>query len=59
MAKTIEDYKRDYAEAAARGDAAGMKAANDGADAIRRSEGIAEEKATSDINKVASGGTSG
>lgn len=59
MAKTIEDYKRDYAEAAARGDAAGMKAANDGANAIRRSEGIAEEKATSDINKVASGGTSG
>ena len=33
MAKTIEDYKRDYAEAAARGDAAGMKAANDGANA--------------------------
>ena len=59
MAKTIEDYKTYYAEAAARGDAAGMKAANDGANAIRRSEGIAEEKATSDINKVASGGTSG
>ena len=59
MAKTIDDYKKDYADAAARGDAAGMKAANDGANAIRASLGQAQEHATSDINKVASGGTSG
>lgn len=59
MAKTIDDYKKDYAAAAARGDAAGMKAANDGANAIRASQGQSQQYATSDINKVASGGTSG
>lgn len=39
MAKTIADYKKDYAAAQARGDAAGMKAANDGANAIRAANG--------------------
>lgn len=60
MAKTIEDYKKDYAAARARGDAAGMQAANDGANAIRRAQGQAEEKATVDIAKFSSGsGSSG
>jgi hypothetical protein len=52
MAKTIADYKKDYENAKARGDAAGMQAANDGANAIRRSEGKAEEHATADIAKT-------
>lgn len=53
MAKTIDDYKKDYAAARAKGDAAGMQAANDGANAIRKSQGVAEQKATADIAKVA------
>lgn len=57
--KTIDDYKRDYAAAAARGDAAGMKAANDGANAIRTAQGQAAQVASNDIAKVQSGGTSG
>lgn len=52
MAKTIADYKKDYEAARARGDAAGMQAANDGANAIRRAQGLAEEKATQDISNV-------
>ena len=51
MAKTIDDYKREYAAARAKGDAAGMQAANDGANAIRRSQGQAEERADVDIAK--------
>lgn len=51
MAKTIDDYKKDYAAARARGDAAGMQAANDGANAIRRAQGQAEERADVDIAK--------
>lgn len=57
--KTIDDYKKDYAAAAARGDAAGMKAANDGANAIRTAQGQAAQVASNDIAKVQSGGTSG
>lgn len=53
MAKTIEDYKKDYEAAKAAGDAAGMKAANDGANAIRASLGIAAEYANRDIANVA------
>ena len=53
MAKTIEDYKKDYEAAKAAGDAAGMKAANDGANAIRAAQGVAAEYATADIAKVA------
>ena len=52
-AKTIEDYKRDYEAARLAGDAAGMKAANDGANAIRAAQGVAAEYATADIAKVA------
>lgn len=52
-AKTIEDYKRDYEAARLAGDAAGMKAANDGANAIRAAQGMAAEYATADIAKVA------
>jgi len=59
MAKTIEDYKKDYAAAAAAGDAAAMKAANDGANAIRAATGQKAEYATDDINTVANGGVSG
>lgn len=58
MAKTIDDYKKDYDAARLRGDAAGMQAANDGANAIRRQQGVAEQKATSDIASVAARGTS-
>lgn len=53
MAKTIEDYKKDYAAAKAAGDAAGMKAANDGANAIRSANGQKAEYATQDIANVA------
>lgn len=53
MAKTIDDYKKDYDEARKRGDAAGMQAANDGANAIRREQGQAEQKATQDISNTA------
>lgn len=53
MAKTIADYKKDYGDARQRGDAAGMQAANDGANAIRRQQGVAEQHATADINKIA------
>lgn len=62
MAKTIADYKRDYDSAKARGDSAGMKAANDGANKIRESTGQAKEYAGRDIASVAakaSGGSSG
>lgn len=59
MAKTIEDYKKDYAAARARGDAAGMQAANDGANAIRRAQGQAEEHATVDIAKFQGSSSSG
>lgn len=47
--KSIDDYKKAYADARANNDSAGMQAANDGANAIRRAQGIAEEKATDDI----------
>lgn len=53
MAKTIADYKKDYEEARKNGDAAGMQAANDGANAIRREQGQAEQKATQDISNTA------
>lgn len=62
MAKTIEDYKKDYAAAAARGDAAGMAAANQGANAIRAQTGQKQELATQHIANVAGankGGTTG
>lgn len=49
MAKTIEDYKKDYADAAARGDKAGMAAANNGANAIRQQQGQKVEVA--DVTK--------
>lgn len=39
MAKTIQDYKNDYAAAQARGDKAGMAAANNGANALRQQQG--------------------
>lgn len=52
MAKTIADYQREYQEAKSRGDAAGMQAANDGANAIRQASGQTPQYATSDINKT-------
>lgn len=57
--KSINDYKADYAAAAARNDAAGMKAANDAANAIRVEHGFGTQNASADIEKVRSGGTSG
>lgn len=40
MAKTIKDYKADYAKAYKTGDLAGMRAANNGANAIRKKNGL-------------------
>ena len=57
--KSINDYKADYAAAAARNDAAGMKVANAAANAIRAANGVATQNASNDIAKVQSGGTSG
>lgn len=49
MAKTIQDYKNDYAAAQARGDKAGMAAANNGANALRQQQGQKAEVA--DVTK--------
>lgn len=49
MAKTIQDYKNDYAAAQARGDKAGMAAANNGANALRQQQGQAAQVA--DVTK--------
>lgn len=54
MAKTIADYKKDYEEARKNGDAAGMQAANDGANAIRKAQGQAVQSASQDIANTAS-----
>lgn len=54
MAKTIADYQLDYIKARNIGDAAGMKAANDGANAIRATQGQATQNASNDINLIAS-----
>ena len=52
MEKEIAEYRTAYAQAKARGDAAGMQAANDAANAVRRSYGKEEEHASVDIAKV-------
>ena len=57
MAKTIEQYKADYAAAKAAGNAAAMQAANNGANAIRAAQGQAGEYATADIAKTAAKNT--
>lgn len=49
MAKTIDDYKKDYAAAQAAGDKAGMAAANDAANALRQQQGQAVQVA--DVTK--------
>lgn len=49
MAKTIEDYKRDYAAAQARGDKKGMAAANNAANALRKKQG--QEVQVADVTK--------
>jgi hypothetical protein len=56
---TIEDYKKMYAQARAAGDAAGMQAANDGANAIRAANGEAAQYATEDIAKIAAQSSTG
>lgn len=53
VGKTIEDYKAEYNAAKARGDSAAMQAANDGANKIRESQGVAKEYATDDIASTA------
>lgn len=53
--KTIDDYKRMYAEAQKNNDAAAMKAANDAANAIRDANNVKREDASQDIAGVASG----
>lgn len=49
MAKTIEDYKKDYAAAQAKGDKKGMAAANNAANALRQQQGQKVEVA--DVTK--------
>lgn len=58
MAKTIADYQNEYKAARAKGDSAGMQAANSGANAIRKVQGQTQQFATTDIGKV-TGGQSG
>ena len=50
--KTISDYQRDYANARARGDSAGMQAANQGANAIRSATGQSNVYAGQDISNT-------
>lgn len=50
--KTIKDYQNDYKAAASRGDADAMQRANEGANAIRRSQGVKEQWATDHISSV-------
>lgn len=57
MAKSIGEYKKDYEAARARGDAAGMQAANDGANAVRASLGLTAQSASDDISKFQSSST--
>ena len=57
--KSINDYKSEYAAAAARNDHVAMKAANDAANAIRTANGGTAQIADRDIALVQSGGTSG
>lgn len=49
MAKTIDDYKKDYAAAQAAGDKAGMAEANNAANALRQQQGQAVQVA--DVTK--------
>ncbi|MCI2106900.1 MAG: hypothetical protein LKK00_09340 [Intestinimonas sp.] len=53
VSKTIQDYKDAYKEAKAKGDSAGMQAANDGANAIRSANGMATQSASQDISNTA------
>lgn len=48
----LAKYSKDYMDARARGDAAGMKAANDAANLLRSMYRFAEESASEDIGKV-------
>lgn len=56
MAKTIEDYKQDYAAAQAAGDRAGMDAAHAGAEAIRAQSGYSGGVDGSQYISLPSGG---
>lgn len=59
MAKTIADYKADYAKAKASGDADGMAKANAGANAIREANGEKAQYANVDIASVRNSSSSG
>ena len=52
MALTIDDYKEQYKQAKIKGDSVGMQSANDGANAIRASQGVALQVANKDIASV-------
>ena len=52
MEKTIADYKADYEVAKARGDANGMRNANDAANQLRNKMGLPAEFANQDIAKI-------
>lgn len=51
--KTVNDYSKDYYAARASGDTAGMKAANDAANADRVKQGLSTQVASQDIPNVA------
>lgn len=52
MVLTIDDYKEQYKQAKIKGDSVGMQSANDGANAIRASQGVALQVANKDIASV-------
>ena len=51
--KSIADYQSDYARARANGDAVGMQKANDGANALRKAQGLPAQDASKDIASIA------
>lgn len=57
MAKTIDDYKRDYYTAQEKGDYIGMQVAHDAANEIRLANGEAPTDATNAINAVKNAAT--
>jgi hypothetical protein len=54
MAKTIDDYKKDYEDAKAAGNAEGMRAATDAANQLRNANGESAQYANTDIASVSS-----
>lgn len=57
--RTVYDYAKEYDAAKARGDADGMQAASDAANAIRKANGLATQNAAADIANVRKTGGQG